>query len=79
MLTLRRQTHSADVRGCHRRVRQRHAVDILRFLFDAGIDYYNLRGQEKHYSKEDFKLDVEKFAFSNRMINNWSSVQAQCY
>ena len=35
------------------------------------------RGHEKKLFKR-FRLDTRKFVFSNRMVDNWNSLSAQC-
>jgi len=36
------------------------------------------RGHDQKLSKKSFKLDVRKFAFGNRVVNDWNSLSSQC-
>ena len=48
--------------------------DIIELWDDSGR-----RGRDhKLFKKKRFRLDVRKFAFSNRVINYWSSSSSQC-
>jgi len=49
--------------------------DINRFIFEFVDD--GLRGHDKNVQKR-FRLDVRKFVFSNRVINNRNSLPAHC-
>jgi len=51
---------------------------ILTWLYFLKTDDDGLRGHDKKLFKRRFTLDVTKFVFSNRVINNWNSLPAHC-
>ena len=47
--------------------------DLFFDLNDGGC-----RGHEKKLFKIRLRLDTRKFVFSNRVVDNWNSLSAQC-
>ena len=37
----------------------------------------NLRGHSMKVTKKSFKLDVRKFSFSNRVVNEWNGLSEE--
>jgi len=44
------------------------------FEFDVG----DRRGQDQKLFKKRFRLDLRKYAFSNKVVNSWNMQSAQC-
>ena len=42
------------------------------------LDDSGRRGHEQKLFKMRFRLDIRKFVFSNRVVNDWNSVSSQC-
>ena len=42
------------------------------------LDDSGRRGHEQKMFKKRFRLDIRKFVFSNRVINDWNSLSSQC-
>jgi len=42
------------------------------------LDDSSRRGHDQQLFKQIFRLDVGKFAFSNRVVNDWNSLSSQC-
>jgi len=42
------------------------------------LDDRGRRGHNQKLFKKGFRLDVRKFAFSNRVVNDWKSLSSQC-
>ena len=51
--------------------------DLNRDLFFQ-IDEGGRRGHDQKLFKKRFRLDIRKYAFSNRVIDNWNSLSARC-
>jgi len=57
---------------------------ILSWLYDANVEIFlkfddsSRRGRDHKLFIKRFRLDVRKSAFSNRVINYWSSLSSQC-
>jgi len=47
--------------------------DIIELWDDSGR-----RGRDQKLFKKRFRLHVRKFAFSNRVVNDWNSLSSQC-
>ena len=50
--------------------------DIERDIFE--LDDRGRRGHDQKFFKKGFRLDVRKFAFSNRVVKDWNSLSSQC-
>ena len=37
-----------------------------------------VRGHNRALAKEHFKLDIRKYAFSQRTVNEWNKLQGEC-
>ena len=48
-----------------------------KYLF-FDLDDGGRRGHEKKLFKRRFRLDTTKFVFSNRVVDNWNALSAQC-
>ena len=54
---------------------QRYVINREYFFeFDVG----DRRGHDQKLFKKPFRLDLRKYAFSNRVVNSWNMQCAQC-
>jgi len=49
---------------------------LTRFFFK--LDVSGRRGHDQKLFKKRFRLDVRKFAFSNKVVNDSNSLLSQC-
>jgi len=45
-------------------------------FFQVADDHYSLRGHRMKLSKKRSRLDIRKYFFSQRIINQWNSLPA---
>jgi len=50
---------------------------MLKEIFSE-LDDRGRRGHDQKLFKKGIRLDVRKFAFSNRVVNDWNSLSSQC-
>jgi len=53
-----------------------HLLDYAEMFYE--LDDRGRRGHDQKLFKNGFRLDVRKFAFSNRVANDWNSLSSQC-
>jgi len=57
---------------------------IIHGMYDINREYFfdfdvgDRRGHDQKLYKKRFKLDLRKYAFSNRVVNNWNMQSAHC-
>ena len=51
---------------------------LARRYFSNWMTDNGRRGHEQKLFKKRFRLDIRKFVFSNRVVNDWNSLSSQC-